>query len=217
MKCQGKLPFQIFPGIFSSIDSMTKKVVAVHYQKYNRVPDWLKPFGPLGEPLPVPHHSKFQTLDTKTNCLLTGTPDALFRRPDGTLVILDNKTSRFTNNQDKLLPMYATQVNAYARIAERIGMGRVSGLGLIYFEPLTDVDASTIDSVVLDNGFAMKFNAKLLPLTLEPKSIPPLLRRVRAIHDLPTPPDGWTGCKDCLLLDGLVKIETSPKTKTSRI
>ena len=205
LRCADKLPFQIFPGIFASFDIFQKRVTSLHHQKYGTAPKWLNAFGDLGEPLPIPHHSVFQTLDTATNILLTGVPDELFSRKDGTLVILDNKTAKFTENQDTLLPMYKTQLNGYGFIAERLGMGKISGLGLVYYEPQTVLTAENFDAVLADDGFSMKFQAKLLPLELRLDSIPPLLQKVRAIFDLPTAPAGRTGCKDCRLLDGLLK------------
>jgi hypothetical protein len=206
LRCQNRLPYQVFPGIFSSIDVYTKRVVAAHHEKYRRVPRWLEPFGELGEPVPIPHHSKFQTLDAATNILLTGVPDELFRRRDGTLVILDSKTARFTDAQDELLGLYRVQLNAYAYIARRIGLGKVSVLGLVYYEPQTDVNSGSINSVLCNDGFSMRFTAKLLPLPLKPKMIPGLLRQVRAIHDSTDAPEGRTGCKDCMLLSRLIEI-----------
>jgi len=190
---------------------MTKKVNNCYFHTHHKIPNWFSGFGDLGRPIPVPHHSTFQILDGKTNVVLTGVPDEIFQNGDGSLFIPDYKTGRFTGNQDKLLPMYAMQLNTYSLIATRIGMGKVSGIGLVYFEPLTEVDASTIDSIILDNGFSMKFTAKLLPLRLEPKKISPLLRKVRAIHDQPDPPDGRPGCKDCQLLDGLMETVANKK------
>ena len=205
LRCSDKLPFQIFPGIFASFDSFQKKVTALHHQKYGTAPKWLDGFGELGEPLPIPHHSVFQTLHIATNILVTGVPDELFRRKDGSLVILDNKTARFTKNQDVLLPLYVIQLNGYAWISERLGMGAVSGLGLVYYEPMTELTTETIDTVLADDGFSMRFQAKVLPLNLQLDHIPPLLQKVRAIFDLATAPIGRDGCKDCRLLDGLLK------------
>jgi hypothetical protein len=210
MKCQHRLPYQKFPGIFSSIDAYSKRIAAAHYEKYHRVPGWLKPFGNLGEPVPIPHHSKFQTLHTGSNILLTGVPDELFRQRDGTLVILDNKTARFTDAQDELLGLYRVQLNAYAYIARRIGLGKISVLGLVYYEPQTDVNSGSIDSVLCNDGFTMRFTAKLLPLPLKPGRIPSLLKRVRAIHDMPIAPTGRIGCKDCRLVDRLIEVAQTP-------
>lgn len=209
MKCGEKLPFQIFPGIFSSLDSYQKKVTNLHFTKHRFIPNWFDGFGKLGQPISVPHHSKFRIVDKKTNILLTGVPDEILRGTNGSLFIGDYKTARYTGNQDDLLPMYVTQLNSYAVIAERIGLGRVTGLGLIYYEPATDIGVSDIDSVTDDDGFSMRFVAKLLPIKLQPKSIPPLLRRVRNICDRPTAPAGREGCEDCERLEQLVEVATA--------
>lgn len=215
LKCQ-HLPYQIFPGIFSSIDSYSKRITNSHYKKHACLPQWFDALGELGQPIAVPHHSKFKFLDSTTGILLTGAPDEMFRRPDTTLFIPDYKTARFSEHQDKLQELYAVQLNAYAVIAEKIGMGKVSTLALIYYEPMTEVGADGIDSVVSVDGFAMKFVAKVLPVALEPDKIPPLLARVRTIFDLPFPPSGRAGCKDCRLLDGLVELLRSPLPSDER-
>ncbi len=55
-------------------------------------------------------------------------------------------------------------------------LGQVSGLGLIYYEPMTQVEPDNIDSFVLEAGFSMSFTAKLLPLPLEGTQFPGLLK-----------------------------------------
>jgi hypothetical protein len=40
---------------------------------------------------------------------------------------------------------------------------------------------------------------------VDKSGIPGLLKKVRAIQDMPIAPDGRTGCEDCRLLDGLVE------------
>ncbi len=206
MKCGDKLPFQIFPGIFSSIDSYTKKVTNLHFERHNRIPRWFDGFGELGEPIQVPHYNRFNLVDPATNILLTGVPDEIFRRADGALFIADDKTARFTGHQDELMGMYVTQLNAYAVIAEHIGLGRVAGLGLVYHEPQTDLGPDGVDSVCAAGGFAMRFVAKLLPVELRPAMIQPLLRRVREICDSPTAPAGRDGCEECRRLDRLIEL-----------
>jgi hypothetical protein len=197
MRCGDRLPYQIFPGIFSSIDSYTKRVTTLHHRRHGRIPKWFEGFGDLGDPVSVPHHTEYRTVDQATDIRLSGVPDEMFRRPDTSLFITDNKTARFTANQDELLPMYRTQLNAYAVIADRIGLGPVSGLGLIYHEPQTDIADVDLDSVCASDGFSMRFVAKLLPIDLRPDTIPPLLRQVREICDKPTAPAGRDGCTDC--------------------
>ena len=206
MKCHDKLPFQIFPGIFSSIDGYSKKVTARHFDRHGRVPGWFDGFGELGTPVKVPGWSKFQFIDKETNIRLTGVPDEILRHPEKGLSILDYKTARFTDTQDILAPMYHTQLNAYGMIAQRIGLGSTSCLGLLYYEPVTDLDSTDSDSLINKvDRFLMEFSPKLKSVKLEPEILPPLLRRVREICDLSECPAGRPGCRDCSMLEKLVR------------
>ena len=91
--------------------------------------------------------------------------------------------------------------------AERCGYSPVTGLGLVYYEPRTTLEASDVDDVLLEDGFLMPFAAHLVELPLEPeKVIPPLLRRAREILDSPEPPSGTEGCKDCVSVDRVVDL-----------
>ena len=136
--------------------------------------------------------------------MLTGDPDLVCQMTDGSLAILDYKTAKFTAGQDELMPIYRTQLNSYAWLAEKLGMGKVSTLGLIYFEPVTDIATECIDDFADADGFAMKFHAKVLPLDVRLETVLPLLQKVRSIFDLATAPVGLAVCKDCRLLDKLV-------------
>jgi hypothetical protein len=205
MRCQNKLPFQIFPGIFSSIDSYTKKMTGAHYSRYNQLPPWLGKITIPGRPVKVPHHSKFKVLDSQTDILLTGAPDEIVQKEDGSYVIIDYKTSRFTKTQDSLLPIYQVQLNGYAYIGTREGFDPVSNLILVYMEPQTDLSEEELDSLLKDDGFLMGFSGHVLELKLEAEEIiPPLLEKVRDIYDQKTPPQGKENCRDCGLLEQLI-------------
>jgi hypothetical protein len=208
LHCDNKLPYQIFPGIFSSIDSYSKKITNIHYEQHERVPYWFNGFGSLGKPMKIPHYSKFSVVDAETNILLTGVPDEILYKSDGSYFIVDYKTAKLTGTQDALLPMYKVQLNAYAYIGERVGFKPVSGLGLIYYEPLTNISTDTIDSFILDDGFSMHFAGKLLPIELNIDSIHSLLIKVREIYDLSKAPETIEGCKDCELLDQILIVAT---------
>lgn len=80
MRCENKLPYQIFPGIFSSIDSYTKKVTNLHHQKLSVIPKWLNEFGDLESPVKVPHYKKFFVVDQDTNVKLWGAPDEIIQK-----------------------------------------------------------------------------------------------------------------------------------------
>ena len=205
LKCRHKLPFQAFPGIFASIDSYSKKVTQTHFRQHGRLPQWFDGFGRLGTPIPVPGWSRFQMLDRETNILVTGVPDEILRHATYGIWIGDYKTARFTNCQDALAPMYATQLNCYGLIAPKIGLGPVYGLGLLYYEPVTDPGIVNSDSLIKAGSFFMEFSPKIRHVKLEPETIPPLLRRVREIADLSQSPPGRVGCADCDALQALIE------------
>ena len=66
-RLSNKLPFQIFPGIFSSIDSYTKDIINGYFDKYNRFPAWLGILGSLIGYKKPPHFSKFNIIGDKNN------------------------------------------------------------------------------------------------------------------------------------------------------
>ncbi|SVD62123.1 uncharacterized protein METZ01_LOCUS414977, partial [marine metagenome] len=67
-----------------------------------------------------PGFRKFFVDDKKTGILINGSPDVFFIRKDGKLLIVDYKTSKLTDGQQKLMPQYEVQLNAYAFIARGI-------------------------------------------------------------------------------------------------
>lgn len=175
------------------------------FRRQGRIPKWFEGFGELGAPVPVPGWSKFQVLDKETNILLTGVPDEVLRHPKRGIWIGDYKTARFTDTQDALAPMYEVQLNCYGLIAPRIGLGSVYGLGVLYYEPVTDLADADRDCLIEDDCFFLKFSPKIKSVRLEPDIIPPLLRRVREICELSDCPEGRPGCCDCAILERLMR------------
>jgi hypothetical protein len=207
IKLNGKLPYQIFPGIFSSIDSYSKKITWNYYEKFGRLPDWFDEFGDFEKPVKAPGRSKFFIIDKATNIKLTGILDEIVQKKDGSYFIIDYKTAKFTGKQDELLPMYEVQLNVYALIAEHCGLKPVSGLGLFYYEPQTDITTDDLESVLLDEGFNMPFKAYLLEIELNPeKMILSLLVKARKIADMKTAPKGNDDCKDCEKLNDILEL-----------
>lgn len=201
------LPFQCFPGVFAAIDSLTKRTVHAHRDSVGRLPDWLGELGAVSYREP-PHWSKFHRLVPEHNILLTGAPDGILVRPDGSFVIVDYKTARFTDGQDELLPLYEVQLNGYAFIAGKCGFAPVAGLALVYMEPATDLPNAHTRQCRPD-GFQMGFIARVVNVELNTAMLDPLLARVRALHDRPEPPARRQGCEDCRRVDALARTALS--------
>ena len=206
LRLNNKLPFQIFPGIFSSIDSYTKNIIHTYYDLKGKFPSWLVGLGEITGYQKPPHYSKFNIVDHESNVLLTGSPDGVFFKSDDSYLIVDYKTAKYTGKQDSLMPMYEVQLNSYAAIGEKCGLSPVSGLALIYMEPVTHVDA-VADSINRRNdGFAMGFSSYIHQIELDISSIPKLLSKVRKIYEMSNPPDGNTNCSDCQIVERILEI-----------
>ena len=193
---RAKLPWQVFPGIFSSIDSYSKKVVHGQFDK-SGAPGWLAPLGELKGYKDPPSAHKFRVPVEAHGILLTGAPDAVFERADGTLVIADYKTSRYTEGQDRLMPVYRVQLNAYAYIARGLGWNPVSALALIYTEPVTDDGAAVSEAAKREDGFAMGFAAKIVPVEHDEAMLEPLFARAAQVFGEKNAPPSRPGCADC--------------------
>ncbi len=204
LKMHNRLPYQIFPGIFSSIDSYTKRVVHGWIDQHGNLPAWLSELGPINGYIDPPHHSQFQVEIPEFGILLTGASDGMLELADGSIAIIDYKTAKYTANQDKLLPMYEVQLNAYALIAERLGFGTVSKLALIYAEPVTDELTAAQPGIHSADGFVMPFSVSIHPIELDMARLFPLFEQARAIFDLAAAPLGKLGCQDCKKLDALL-------------
>lgn len=204
LRMHHQFPYQIFPGIFSSIDSYTKHVVHGWIDQHGDLPEWLSELGEIDDYIDPPHHSQFQVEIPEFRILLTGSPDGMLKLVDGSIAIIDYKTAKYTANQDSLMPMYEAQLNAYALIAERRGFSPVSKLALIYAEPVTDELTATQPGIHSAGGFVMPFSVYIHPVKLDPARLFPLFRKAREIFDLAEAPPGRPGCKDCEKLDKLL-------------
>ena len=203
-----RLPFQIFPGIFSAIDSYAKNVVHGWFDRHGKVPDWLAPLGEIRTYKDPPHYSKFAVLDEENAIVLRGTPDGIFIMQDGSYTIIDYKTAKFTAYQDDLFPMYEAQLNAYAYIGERLAMKPVSKLALVYTEPATGNAQASNDSNLTQDGFRMDFKARILDVDIKPELVTRLLKTAGDVLHLPSPPVGTDGCKDCAAIASLLRLVT---------
>jgi hypothetical protein len=205
-KSGNHLPFQIFPGIFSSIDAYTKRVVQAWMDKNAGAPFGLDVLGEVTGYIDPPHWSHFSMEVPGYDIIFTGAPDGILKFSDGSIAIIDYKTAKYTGEQDALMPMYKVQLNGYAAIAEHQNLGHVSKLALVYAEPVTDQDTAAQPQIHTADGFRMPFSVSVHPVMLDLAMLEPLYRRARAIYDLPQPPEATPDCKDCERLERLISL-----------
>ena len=197
------LPYQMgFPGIFSSIDAYTKNIVERYVENNKELPKWLSSIGDIKRIISI-KPSEFKT--ERGGVTLSGMPDLMFERHDGSFAIVDYKTAKYTGNQDALMPVYQIQLNGYAYIAEAIGYRPVRDLYLVYFEPpyRETYDAIT-DGHTNEDGFDMPFRPVIHRIKKDAAEIDVLLGKANRTYELNRPPKGLAGCKDCKRLEDLI-------------
>lgn len=199
LKVNNKLPWQIFPGIFSSIDAYTKKAVHSMIDSPIPIPAWMLEMGDIKGYQKVPHWSKFNVEIPEHNILLTGVPDDFLLDQEQNYIIPDYKTSKFTETQDKLRPMYDIQLNCYDVIARGRDIQPVVGLYLVYMEPVTDEAAAGESRTKV--GFSMGFKAYAVPVEQNRQIVDEALETTREIYELSEAPEPIAGCKECQNLD----------------
>jgi hypothetical protein len=204
-----KLPWASFPGIFSSIDSYTKSCVhRIIDNRYGNdsidlLPEWMKKIGNVTGYEKVPHWSKNNYLDEKSNILLQGAQDDIFVRIDQSRAVVDWKTAKFTENQDKLRPLYDVQLNVYSILSVKDGKSPVD-LYLVYMEPCTESSYATDN--IIDCGFRMCFSGVVVPVKRDRTIVRKALTITRDIYEMQQPPSPRSGCKDCEQLDKVMGI-----------
>jgi hypothetical protein len=204
LKMAHKLPWQSFPGIFSSIDAYTKHCMhhiidhPINSLGTSIIPEWMKQIGDIVGYEKVPHWSKSLYTDQKTNITLSGVPDDIWVKSDGSKVLPDYKTAKHTDAQDKLFPMYEIQGNVYS-----ILLDKTADICLIYMEPETTKSDAELN--IVDTGFKMGFNAIVVPIETDRSKVRAALTITREIFEMEKPPESAVGCKDCELLDNVME------------
>lgn len=195
-----RLPWQMFPGIFSSIDAYTKKIMHNWIDNPARQPKFISDMG-ITSYGKVLHWSKSKLNIPEFGITLTGIPDDLWIGPEG-IHIPDAKTAKYSATQDKLIPMYKVQLNGYAKIYKALGEN-VTRLSMIYMEPVTDEMAAV--GGAHPEFFKMQFNPKFVPVEVDTESLDSLFAKTREIFDGPIP-ELSKGCKDCEALENIWRL-----------
>ncbi len=197
-----KAPWSSFPGIFGNIDSYSKKVTETWMREFpGEVPSWMTELGTGAKQIDCPHWSKFSFKDLVTGIALRGTPDERFLLADGTVAILDYKTSSYAADKvDSLMPIYRVQLAGYRWLTLKLEQRETSVTSLIYYSPPDKIEMSALGKPELtSDGFNMRFRAHVVPVRTDLQEVESLLVTAKRIVTSPIPA-GLPGCKDCAML-----------------
>jgi len=203
IKTNFKLPYQTFPGIFSSIDSYTKHCIHYIIDNISDKPQWMQQMGNIVGYETVPHWSKNSFKDEKTGITLHGAQDDILVCNDGTRIVPDYKTQRHSDKQDQMFELYEIQENVYSILSEQGGKQPVK-LFLVYMEPCST--ASDAPTNIIDCGFRMCFSAVVVPVKRNRSIVRNALNITKDIWMMDKPPNGRMGCKECESLDKIIGL-----------
>jgi hypothetical protein len=181
-----KTPFNIFPGIFSTLDKHQKSITIKSKELTGSWPTWI---GDVKEYVSCPHWSTFNFTDEETGIIVSGAMDECFRLQDDSLLISDNKLAMHTGRQDDLMPMYEVQLNAYADICERTDLGVASRLQLVYHEPMVEFASDDVfKKLFFSDRYMLRFKPKVVEIKRDRSLVPGLLKKAKGIISLAKPP-----------------------------
>lgn len=189
------------PGVVTILDSYVKSVVNCHLESGMGLPHWLRRgLGEGGSGI------KGYIPPQKWTCRvgkydLVGEPDALWVLPDDSVVIADYKTATLNEKQEKLLPLYETQLKAYAYLASKNGH-RIGGLALVYLEPQTYQEDPSSALEANQFRFALHFRCSVKRIDdWDEREVEELVKTMGDLVSSPQPPAGRSGCEGCAAFD----------------
>lgn len=209
-----RYPFEFpMPGIMYNMDHFEKRLVDAHFDVKKTLPKWLKQLGCI-ETIKFP--AKMTEEIPTLGLTLVGMPDAVFRKSDGSLCVVDYKTAKYKGADDPFMPVYEAQLWGYARLLESNGIGDVSSSALIYFENrLADYKESPLD-LLSSEGLTVPFAVKIHEVEIDFKALNDLLKKFRQYADM-TAPLSACDCKTCDRVGRLFQIVKALKGRKKLI
>jgi hypothetical protein len=189
-----KTPFNIFPSIFSTFDSLQKQIVESTLAETGKFPKWL---GDMADAVGLAESpARMEHLHSGTNIILVGVPDHVFAWNDGSVSPIDYKTARFSKGQDSLKPLYEAQLDAYSFLLDAKSSLTSERGALVYFEP-TGAETMTL----IETGYVQPWQVHVSYIDVSGETTLELLDLAREIYEQESAPDGRAECTDCELLD----------------
>jgi PD-(D/E)XK nuclease superfamily len=206
-----KLPFVFpMPGIMHIMDKATKEYANAHFAKFGKAPSQFGPFAKTVASVNFPFQMEHPWSD---NLTLTARPDFMLEHRNGSISLIDFKTSKQDGMGKVFVPQYEIQVIGYSWVAEKNGIGKFTNPGLIY----ADADSEEIYADPLafktDNGFSLSFSFKAHEVELDYERLKKAIREVEKLLKQKRPPAGADNCKDCILLSRLCDLDNAMRAE----
>lgn len=225
IRVNGKsFPFEKgIPGVFSNIDTHVKEVIGHYFQVYGKMPPWFPDLGSkVVSILKPPTWQTFNAYFPDQDIKMTGALDIIFKFEDGTYGFGDYKTAVFSENQDKLLPLYQAQLHNYLKIAEKSKIFMpVSKLFLIYTEPLNykpDIEGKDENYKIEEFNDIFKLNFKPFHKIFDiDQNLTENLLKMASIIIAQDLPQSLIGCSNCVLRERLFMEELPIREKMASI
>src|ERR1035441_4632221 len=97
-----RVPFDMpMPGLMHNMDRFEKNLVEWHFEDRELAPKWLSELG-CTEVVDFPEKMTMEF--PKYELTMVGMPDAVLRKKDGTIVVIDYKTAKDKGDDDLFLP-----------------------------------------------------------------------------------------------------------------
>lgn len=200
-----RLPFdRPMPGVMYHLDIFEKQFVDAFLANHRKFPPGMEKLR-CTESIAFPR--KLTAEYPEYGLTLVGMPDAVLKRRDGKLVVIDYKTALCKGEDDPFLPAYKIQLLGYAELIEQAGLGEVDGAAIVYFENQSKAYRDNPLDLASSKGFSIPFEINTVPVDLDRKQLRFLMKRFRDIANLQLPPKGRDRCKDCARLQRLLDAE----------
>lgn len=209
------IPFRMgMPGIMFYLEAIQKAFILAHFTESEPFCGSLSMISKCTGPVDFPFSSSFE--HKETGVLVTAQPDMMLRNPDGSIFLLDLKTSKPRGGGKIFLPQYEIQLIGYSWVTENNGVGKVSKAGLIYSS--VDIDEFMKEPLgfIVNRGVYVPFELITHAVTLDYARFFACLEEVNAVWRSARPPEGKGGCKDCALLTSLCDFESGLRLTDQR-
>lgn len=199
-------------AIFNDAQRCQEAIIGHYLDQNSSLPKQFAPFCDCTARVNCSKHwSKFRYTHS-SGVVLYGSPDEVLERRDGTICIMDHKTSHF-KEKDPFHEQYEVQVVGYGNIAEGLELGEVTLGGLLYWDAQVKEVLESPSEYFTQEKLWMPFSPKGLEIKIDYKILDPLLKELKKISNAKQLPEGRDGCDDCKKLDLLFAFEQKQKVE----